>query len=156
MKILEKIQHGSGNEVRLYLEGVFWVAYEQSAYWFWKQKDYKPTKKFVKSIGYEVVSVGFPKSVLDGIVEAFRVTFLSRSDKQIILQSDIIIDEKEFLEWKKSLITKHRNIVNSVPAITEISVLEKVRNFPMESKTPMECMFFLSEIKNDLRQFTGL
>jgi hypothetical protein len=51
MTIFEKIHHTSLGEVRIYKEGAFWVAYEQSAYYFAMLKGYKPTKKFVKCIG---------------------------------------------------------------------------------------------------------
>ena len=54
---------------------MFWVAYEQSAYYIWQIKGYKPAKKWVKSIAIEVVQMGFPKrGFVNGYVEAIRHT----------------------------------------------------------------------------------
>ena len=45
--INEKIVHSSLCSVNLYKEGVFWTAYEQSAYYVWLLKGYKKgTKTF--------------------------------------------------------------------------------------------------------------
>jgi hypothetical protein len=43
--ISDKIRHSCAQEVNWYKEGLFWVAYEQSAYFVWRLKGYKPTKK---------------------------------------------------------------------------------------------------------------
>jgi hypothetical protein len=43
--INEKIKHSSVFRVNLYKEGVFWLAYEQSAYYVWLLKGYKKGTK---------------------------------------------------------------------------------------------------------------
>jgi hypothetical protein len=48
--INEKIVHSSLCSVNLYKEGIFWTAYEQSAYYVWQLKGYKPTKKRYKKM----------------------------------------------------------------------------------------------------------
>ena len=58
--ISEKIIHTSWYQVKLYKQGMFWVGYEQSAYYIWQLKGFKPTKKWLKNIKSEVVQVGFP------------------------------------------------------------------------------------------------
>ena len=58
--IANKILHPSSKHILLYKEGVFWVAYEQSAYYIAQYKGYKPTKKYFKNINQTIVSVGFP------------------------------------------------------------------------------------------------
>jgi len=52
--INEKIVHSSLCSVNLYKEGVFWTAYEQSAYYVWLLKGYKPSKKRYKKMNKEV------------------------------------------------------------------------------------------------------
>jgi hypothetical protein len=64
--ISDKIRHSCAQEVNWYKEGLFWVAYEQSAYFVWRLKGYKPTKKYVKKVQGEVVAVGFPERGLVG------------------------------------------------------------------------------------------
>ncbi|MDR1756205.1 MAG: hypothetical protein LBR65_04495 [Culturomica sp.] len=47
--------------IRLFLEGMFWIAYEQSAFRFFHSvRPHRVKKKFVKSVGCELVSLGFP------------------------------------------------------------------------------------------------
>jgi len=60
--IATKIKHPSTNHLLLFKEGVFWVAYEQSAYFIAQLKKYKPTKKYFKNINKTVVTIGFPNA----------------------------------------------------------------------------------------------
>ena len=79
MTIQEKIactHNASTSEIHLWKEGVFWVAYEQSAYAVWLLKKYRPTRKFIKSAGMEVVCIGFPQSAWGVVVGALRATSL--------------------------------------------------------------------------------
>ena len=144
MTISEKILHKNLKEVNLYLEGVFWIAYEQSAYYFWKLKGYKPTKKFVKIIEKEVVTVGFPGNVLDEI-EICR-NQKAEGRKHVVFEIGEGIDKDEFLKWKEGLATVETLRATSLPS-PHNSVLEQIKNFDMSTKTPMECMFFLAELK---------
>ncbi|MDR0334140.1 MAG: hypothetical protein LBI15_11865 [Dysgonamonadaceae bacterium] len=59
MIIKEKIHHTDTFAVNLYKEGIFWMAYEQSAYAVCQIKPYIARKKYVKAVSAEVVSVGF-------------------------------------------------------------------------------------------------
>ena len=62
MTISEKIDN-SANHTRftLYKEGLFYKCYNEDAMVFVKNvKDYKVSEKFVKSVGAEVYSIGFP------------------------------------------------------------------------------------------------
>lgn len=62
----EFIQEEAGNEDRivLYREGLFWKAYERSAYAVCTQiRPFKPTKRSLKTLdGGALVSIGFPCS----------------------------------------------------------------------------------------------
>jgi hypothetical protein len=152
MPILEKIQHKSLNEINLYLEGVFWISYEQSVYYFWKLKGYKPTKKFVKVANQEVVSVGFPGKVLDEIKICRKQK--EEGKKHIVSEAQEAIDEGEFLKWKEELILLTTSSAFGAHPFNklkrnyaELSVIKQIRNFDLLSKTPMECMNFLAELK---------
>lgn len=55
--ILNKLRYESenANVVHLWLEGMFWKAYERSAYLFVRRiSGYKPYKEFVRSVGGEI------------------------------------------------------------------------------------------------------
>jgi hypothetical protein len=161
MTISEKIKHSAANEVRIYLEGSFWIAYEQSAYWFFLHKGYKPTKKFVKCLGQEVVSVGFPKKtvVLENFIKDNKdikdikdITVINDTAKIIFLEEDISLPE--FEAWKNSIELRTDEVLPpsrqtvSPAAAAETSIVERIRSFPLENKTPMECMMFLAELRN--------
>lgn len=60
-EILHCEQNKQHNEVILFLEGKFWKAYEKSAYVLTKLYGFKPTKRYVKLVGKEIISVGFPQ-----------------------------------------------------------------------------------------------
>ena len=62
MSIKDKIEIENGQSVYCYKQGAFWVVYEQSAYYIWQLKGFKPTKKWYKNILKEVVQVGFPNT----------------------------------------------------------------------------------------------
>ena len=61
--ISKKILHTSLHQVKLYKQGMFWVAYQQSAYYIWQQKGYLPIKNCLKSVALKVVQTGFPSFV---------------------------------------------------------------------------------------------
>jgi hypothetical protein len=140
------------NEVRFYKEGVFWVAYEQSAYFVWLQKSYKATRKYMKCMGSDVVSIGFPENAL----KSFESNALSRLDNNpniCVLSLDSPVDEQAFIEWRSQL--PMQETVTRTPeekagdiCDTDIGIMEMLRQFPLDHRTPIECMQFLSEIKS--------
>ena len=62
MTLKEKINHSAKlTQFLLFKEGLFYKCYNEDAMVFVKNvKDYKVSEKFVKSVGAEVYSVGFP------------------------------------------------------------------------------------------------
>ena len=178
MTIFEKITQSKDlQKVYLYKEGVFWIAYEQSAYLVSQVKALKPTKKFVKTVGQEVVSVGFPDTALANVLLSFRL--VSQSDTQVVVESSQAIELSAFEAWKSELplrtaenVSKDnviaRAIARSNPVKsndldcftpfamtenTEISILKKLRIFSLADKTPIECMFFLSDLQKQLQLY---
>ena len=138
MTIFEKITQSKDlQKVYLYKEGVFWIAYEQSAYLVSQVKALKPTKKFVKTIGQEVVSVGFPDTALANVLLSFRL--ISQSDTHVVAESSQAIELSAFEAWKSELPLRTAENV-----ISELPILKKLRIFSLADKTPIECMFFLS------------
>ncbi|MDR0873096.1 MAG: hypothetical protein LBN27_06460 [Prevotellaceae bacterium] len=141
-----KLQSENPNTAHLFKEGAFWAAYETGAYAVWLKKKYKPTRKFVKAAGQEVVSLGFP----DGALKDFEV-LEKYSDMHVALTMETVIDEATFLEWKNGLPMagddegKSKGEKYFVP--TENHIIEELRRFDLSNATPMMCMIFLSELK---------
>ena len=67
MTITEKVKQAATNNIcTLYKEGIFYKCYNEDAMVFvQKIKEYKVSSKFIKSIGAEVLSLGFPVSEVE-------------------------------------------------------------------------------------------
>jgi hypothetical protein len=64
MTMAEKRAQEDGQQVRLHKQGLFWTAYEKSALLLCSQRPLKVQRRWYKSVGREVLSVGFPNSSL--------------------------------------------------------------------------------------------
>jgi len=154
MTIQEKITYSNespSKAIHLWKEGVFWVAYEQSAYQVWKMKQYKATKKFIKAAGMDVVSIGFPH--VGTFADALQAPDETQSTHRVISIDTPFVYE-DFIQWKTNVPLKTTPAVSPTPANVEIlraaSLREKIQNFDLSNATPMECMNFLAAIKKEL------
>lgn len=103
-----------GQIIHLYKEGLFYVAYERSCYAFHHYiKPFKLSKRYVKSVGQEVVKLGFPSSGLEKLMDGRTYEQLSERHVAIPLSADETIDEQAFSAWKES-ITAHPRQAESV------------------------------------------
>lgn len=95
---LEQENHSS---IYFYREGVFYKAYEQSAYLFVHHiKPFQIKKRYVKSVKREVISVGFPTNSLYNYFSKEKVTELEICAK---VDLDKMFDLAEFEQWKNSV-----------------------------------------------------
>lgn len=192
MKKKEIFDLESGNTDRIYLhkEGMFWIAYERSAYRFVKTiRPYRVTKRHIGSVGQQMVSLGFPDSALVGI----DARIIERTEKQFILQAPENPMEDAYDQWKSEIplyvppaksarpdapVTEAEapkvsgaaepsapfepgqpqqaggmGQGHAAPAMEPVleDIAYRIRVFNIEEKTPMECMLFVSELKNILR-----
>ncbi len=91
------------DRIILYKEGLFWKAYERSAYILCTQVwPFKPTKRCLKSLGGgHIVSVGFPWKHEDKHIRALERKH--SSDERLILAAVSAIDPADFEAWKALL-----------------------------------------------------
>ncbi|MDR0746072.1 MAG: hypothetical protein LBF17_06230 [Mediterranea sp.] len=156
--IKEEIENN--NTVILFREGIFWKAYEKSAYAFCKHvKPFMVKKKYIRTVNDEIVSIGFPMSSTKAILQGR--TILQEEERKMVVSIDQI-DHESFMEWKKeqTLTAPPANSFsgasysNNSEAFScsnqEKEIINRIRLFNLENKTPLECMFFLSEIKKQL------
>lgn len=73
--------------IKLHKEGLFWRAYEQSAFLFINNiKEYNVTKKYYKNVKQELVYLGFPQNsqaqIEDMQTEAFTYHLTSATNFQ--------------------------------------------------------------------------
>lgn len=94
---------GNTDRIILYREGLFWKAYERSAFALCSQvRPLKPTRKVLKSLdGGDLVSVGFPSASESTTLGDLSV--IERSDDRLTVSSPRSIDEREFTVWKDSI-----------------------------------------------------
>jgi len=77
MKIAEilKLEQNNTENIILHHEGLFWRAYEWSAFRFVKHlKPYQITKKHIKSVKTDIVYCGFPQNALNQALKGRNIT----------------------------------------------------------------------------------
>lgn len=145
--ISEKIIHTSLHQVKLYKQGMFWVGYEQSAYYVWQQKGYKPTKKFVKSVAVEVVQIGF--TTLEGLLNGATLKIVTMEEKLICLETSVPIDVFEFTKWKEALpVFEAKSSIKQ--ALPNQRLVDSIKQFDVFAQTPIAAILFIVELKKML------
>jgi len=147
--INEKIKHSSVFRVNLYKEGIFWLAYEQSAYYVWLLKGYKPTKKRYKKMNKEVVQIGFPK--VDALLENQNISVVTRQDAFISFNTITPVVISKFEIWKNNL-TSTPVVVKPTAINKNIQqeIIESITTFDCKNKTPIEALLFIDELKTKI------
>lgn len=111
------------DRIVLYREGLFWKAYERSAFAVCSQiRPFKPTKRSLKTLGGgELVSIGFPTRTEDTVLAGLER--LSAGPERLELRAASPIDVAQFEAWKASVSlalprTKERSLptASSFPA----------------------------------------
>ncbi len=195
------------DRIILYREGLFWKAYERSAFAVCTQiRPFKPTKKRLKVLdGGEIVSIGFPSASENRVLDGFER--LETEPCKLVVATERPIDAKEFEAWKSSIATSRPRPerdraeacgrdegktapVPTFPTADEVVADEneapaaepsadgdpldglpaavrygeadftltqacelaaRVKGFNLADSTPLECIFFISELKKLLR-----
>lgn len=174
LKEILSLESPASGGIRLWPEGIFYKAYDCSAYLFVHElRAYRPKRKFFKVVERHVVSIGFPMSALPAILRE-RHAEAADSDmgtKYIALGKPV--EERPFREWAETIApeeeaerTKTRNgAARIVPApcgcngeeapahvsAAERRVLESLRAFSLENASPMQCMMLVAELRRRLQ-----
>lgn len=96
-EILQKERDRGSANIVLFLEGKFWEAYERLAYALVQMYNFKPTKRFVKLVGEEVISVGFPQEQLNKYLGNAVIDASGKMCRALVQTGQ---DEQAFSEWK--------------------------------------------------------
>lgn len=152
-------------DIYLYREGLFWKAYEYSAYQFVHTvRAYNPQKKWMKGLQRDIVSLGFPDRVLAEILQGRTAEQID--EKKWIIRGTEPVGEEEFENWKEKMPRQESPATVSQPAPSaqpssataaemrhpgERTVLAKLAAFQVESASPLQCMMFISELQKELR-----
>lgn len=161
LKEILSLESPASGGIRLWPEGIFYKAYDCSAYLFVHElRAYRPKRKFFKVVERHVVSIGFPMSALPAILRE-RHAEAADSDmgtKYIALGKPV--EERPFREWAETIVpeeeaegTKTRNGEEAPAHVSaaERRVLESLRAFSLENASPMQCMMLVAELRRRLQ-----
>ena len=111
------------DSVWLYLEGSFYKAYERSAFAFCTRiKDYKVLRKESKTLGRDILYVGFPMTALDRTLADSIVRTIDDKTLRIVLPTPISLCD--FEEWRdlkevemasRAMLTPYSNVIEKTP-----------------------------------------
>lgn len=152
-------------EINLFQEGTFYRAYEWSAWLCVRYvQEFKTTKRLFNNIDEGLVFVGFPVTSLQKFTpEGATVSLGDDKSAHLLLPSSVFQDvsdieqlKNEFANWKQSVpltenakkeieVEKYGTSGGHPTRLTEI--MHHILAYPIEQKSPMECMSFLAEIK---------
>ena len=134
----------------LFKEGIFWRAYERSAFFFVKHiKSFQVTKKHIKNVKKDIVYLGFTESSLNAILQLVQNKNIEKTEKQIIC-GPFAANENEFIDWKNNIVITTEKTFDKVLELCQNSVLEQLNNFAVATKTPVECQLFIINLQNQL------
>lgn len=151
-----KLEANSSGQVILLREGIFWRAYERSAYLFTTHvKPYQLTKRYFKNVGCEVAFCGFPNTTLDELLAKVCDKEIFKEDETIRIAGFEQIENEVFTDWKNGIQTvvkqsETEHYVCDNGYNSKEVVLQSLRNFRVASSTPIECQQFLIEMQKQL------
>ncbi|MCQ2216654.1 MAG: hypothetical protein MJZ31_12150 [Bacteroidales bacterium] len=176
-EIVEKEQQRTGLEqmrkAYIYREGSFYRAYEWSAWLFVRHvSDFKVTCRNMKSLEQPVAFIGFPiTSAGKFMPDGFQMQPNPDGTLDVLFPRHLIPDDadiealaREYSEWKSSLPVsepskkggesrEERLPVNSQSSVEPMSltaIMQRILAYPIESKSPLDSMAFLADIKQQL------
>ena len=156
--------------IHLYRVGLFYRAFQRSAYLFQTQvRNFKAVKKFYKTTGSDAVIIGFPSVMLDELFPKGGVETVAEGYLRIPCDP---VDTAAYQVWfatvrhapekvkkfERAAELQTRMLAEKPappPSETRKSlreaVLQEVETFAIENATPLDCMMFLNELKRKLK-----
>ena len=138
--------------IRLIKMGKFMRAYDHSAWLFVNCiADYKVLRKYLKRLNREVFYIGFPAENLSSTINKRRAVSTDRGF-DVSLSPEEIPAEEGYELWRSTVKAEEASKADylSLPLSgvdAEREVIRRLREFPVESKTMMDCMAFVVELR---------
>ena len=154
--------------IHLFQEGTFYRAYEWSAWLCHRYvKEFKPTHRILKDSDDSIVFVGFPLTSLERYTpEGASVAVAGEKCVDMVLPGGVFAPDadaeslgEEFDAWKqgvpmteasKKRIAEEQGKVERQPRLTD--VMHRILAYPIEQRSPMDCMAFLADIKQQISE----
>lgn len=159
----------------LFKESSWWRAYEESAFichYFAKDLNenerLKPTRRKYKDIDESCIFVGFPVKSISKYLPNIEDRMIYNDDMNILtinvldFVSNVNNFDDEYIKWKNSVAIKtknksnndNNNVSNNLNKSSNedryfkiIELVQEIVSFPIEHKTMIENMLFISDIK---------
>ena len=143
MTILDKVtlQQQDTTKIFIFKEGVFYKAYNEGVFLL-KDKNYKVAIKHIKSIENEVLSIGFPISVLEKLKENRQP---EEYDNYCSLQSNIVFSLLLYEEWYQNQIANIKR--EDSKYLEEYTLKDTIKNYPLANKTPIEVFIWVAKLQ---------
>ena len=148
-------------QVHLWADGSFYRAYEYSAWLCVRYiKQFKVTRRAIKSVGTDMLFVGFPQTSLEKLL-IDGVTVQDKDDKNRLLtlpQELVIPDngstlEEDFRNWRDTIpLSESKSLEEDklkfkANPVSLTGIMKNILEFPVESSTPLDCLHFIVELK---------
>jgi len=128
-------EESNHDSIWLYLEGSFYKAYERSAFAFCTRvKDYKVLRKESKTLGRDILYVGFPMSAKEKTLSECMVNVVDEKTLKIVLS--IPIDENDFQKWRdaqeveqasRAMLSPYTKVIEKAPIYkTSYDILRQI------------------------------
>jgi hypothetical protein len=166
MTIIEKIDSAKSNKYFiLFKEGLFYKCYNQNAMVFvCKVKNYKVNLKFVKSVGEDVYSVGFPVSEVKkgslsvaNILEKIGAKGYEENEGNIVFLLNDIGKKQDYETWKKIIQETNIGIVKQPTTQYQQStyaevIISMIKKFDLANSTPMQGLGFIQDLQFEVHR----
>lgn len=156
MKEIVAIEAKNKSDIHLHKDGLFWRAYNVSAYQFAKYfRPFKVNKKMVKHLKEEIAFLGFPeKTLLEITKEAEQQQYeLRKSETHIQIIGLPTIMGNDYSDWLKKL-PLNEKLGNARKKESNSDLLDQIRSFPLLEKSPLETQLFLLKIQKTINGLT--
>ena len=167
MYIKEKIALSKQRHtITLHREGLFYKCYNEDAMVFSQRvRNYKVTIRFVKNVGANVYSIGFPASEVkkghlsfENISEKTGAKSYEIQDKHVVFlieNTDIKGDYNQWIETiqeDKDVVTAKEPTLVYEPRFGMDEIINMIKNFDLANSTPMQGLNFIQQLKSELYQ----
>lgn len=155
-KIQELLSHEKPMSPRilLYREGIFYRAYEYSAYYFHRhiRPEYRMHKRRFRNIGRDVIYIGFPSKVLPRLLEGkgcvSRDPSLTTGELVVLRLDHPPIDEEELRSYKETVISSRTaGARKQRPA----DLAERICSIDLCETSPQELVALVRELQEQCR-----
>lgn len=100
-KLQEVLASAKEGRILLFREGMFWKAYQEAAYLFVTNvKPYQINKNYVKKVGIDVFSLGFP---IPSTAKILSGVSYKEDGERIWICMDSKFDEADYMQWRENV-----------------------------------------------------